>query len=46
MIISDPLVGRSSKAYASAENFYEDLGDIAMDKGLVVHLVSPCNYYL
>ena len=26
-------VGGSGKAYASAENFYEDLGDIAMDKG-------------
>ncbi|XP_003382887.1 PREDICTED: circularly permutated Ras protein 1-like [Amphimedon queenslandica] len=33
-------VGRSSKAYVTAENFYEDLGDIAMDKGVTVSLLT------
>ena len=28
------VVASNDKSYAAAENFYEDLGDIAMDKGL------------
>uniref|UniRef100_A0A1X7VU90 Uncharacterized protein n=1 Tax=Amphimedon queenslandica TaxID=400682 RepID=A0A1X7VU90_AMPQE len=33
-------VAGGGKAYASAENFYEDLGDIAMDKGVTVNFLS------